>query len=33
MEGKETLSKAAAEETEKTAVEEKIQQEEAGVTE
>ena len=33
MEGKETLSKVAAEEAEKTAVEEKIQQEEAGVTE
>jgi small subunit ribosomal protein S2 len=33
IEGKETLSKAAAEEVEKTAVEEKIQQEEAGVSE
>lgn len=33
VEGKETLTKAAAEEAEKTAVEEKIQQEEAGVTE
>ena len=33
VEGKETLSKAAAEEEEKLAVEEKIEQEEAEVTE
>jgi small subunit ribosomal protein S2 len=33
MEGKETLTKVAAEEAEKTAVEGKIQEEEAGVTE
>jgi small subunit ribosomal protein S2 len=33
LEGKETLSKAAAEEAEKPVIEEKIQQEEAGISE